>query len=152
MPAEARQASHRLRQLAAASLVELWLAAFWLLYAWLDYAVACHRWSGWRFDLNLWFSGFFALTGWRLVRRAASRYDDARLGNLLAQVEDAPDWALFPHPVQIIKREHLSRCLRRWGVTPRTSGWERFCRSWTADAALAVGCLGLTVHSWWMPA
>lgn len=150
MPAEG-PVDDPLRRLAVASLTELWLAAFWLLFVWLNYAIGCHRWTGWRLGVGLAFSGFCALAGWHWVRRAAARYDDAWLGSQLVWVEDAPTWALFPHPVQIIKREHCSHCRRRWGVTPRTSGWQRFSRSWRDDAAVAAGCLGLVVHAWWLP-
>ena len=121
----------------------------WWWFGWLDYAVACHRWAGWQFALSMSVSSTAALAGWGLVRRAAARYDDARLGDLLVQVEDAPAWALFPHPAQIIKREHTARCRRRWGITARTSGWARFRRSWRKEAVAASGCLAVVVHAWW---
>ena len=131
------------------ALTELWLAGWWLGCAWLNYAVACHRWIGWPFVLSMGVSSTAALVGWCLVRRAAARFDDAWLGELLARVEDAPAWAFCPHPAQIIKREHAARCRRQWGVTTRTSGWQRFRRSWRKDAMVAFTCLVVLMHAWW---
>ena len=122
----------------------------WLLAFCVGGAVADHRWSGWPLALSLAFSAGAALGGWRLVRRAAARYDDALLGDLLAHVPDAPPWALFSHPVHIIKHEHRALCQRRWGVTTRTSGWTRFRFSWRRDVLGALGCLALVAHAWWV--
>ena len=116
----------------------------------MNYAVACHRWSAVGCTLSVSLSGMAALIGWHLTRRAADRYDDARLGDLLTRVEDAPEWAPFPHPAQILKREHTAWCRQRWGVSARTSGWELFRRSWRTDASAALGCLAVVGHAWWL--
>ena len=152
MPAEAGLAGGSWRRVAMDAVAEMGIGLGWLWFGRLDYAVACHRWAGWRFALSIAVSCAAALAGWCLVRRAAARFDDARLGDLLAQVEDAPGWALFPHPVQTIKWEHTARCRERWGVTPRTSGWLLFRRSWRAEVASALGCLVLVLHAGWLGA
>ena len=131
-------------------MAELWLGAWWLGCAWLNYAAACHRWTPAGCTLSVGLSASAALIGWHLTRRGADRYDDAHLGNLLRWVEDAPAYALSLHPAQAVKRWHTSHCLRRWGLTPRTSGWQGFCRSWKKDAAWAFVCLVVTMHAWWL--
>ncbi len=150
MPAEAKLVGSGLRRAVAETAAEVALASPWLLFAWFNYAIACHRWIGWQFTLSMGVSVVAAAVGWWLVRRAVARCDDAKLGDLLAPVPDASEWTLFPHPAQILKRQHWARCQRRWGVTPRTSGWQRFCRSWRADATKATVCLVGVAHALWL--
>ena len=109
-----------------------------------------HRRTGWELTLSIGTSLIAAAIGRCSVRRAAARYDDAKLGDLLAPVPDVLEWTLFPHPAQILKRQHHARCRQRWGVTPRTSGWERFRCSWRQDAAWAAVCLVGTTHALWL--
>ncbi len=151
MPAKFRLAcGTSLRRSLIGVATEVCIALPWLLFDCLNYAVACHRWAEGKLALSLGASCVAGVMGWLLVRRAADRYDDAHLGDLLVQVDDAPAWALFPHLAQTIKREHTTHCHRRWGVTARTSGWEQFRESWKVDGVAAFGCLGLVVHAWWL--
>ena len=118
----------------------------------MNYAVACHRWTTGRCLLSMSVSVAAAIVGWQRTRRAADRYDDARLGDLLRWVEDPPTDTWSMHPAQVIKRQHAKHCLHRWGLTPRTSGWYSFRHSWKKDAASASVCLVVAVHAWWLAA
>ena len=122
----------------------------WLLCGWLNLVIACRRWSGGEQALSIIATVACALAGWCLVRRAAARFDDQRLGDLLRQVEDVPAWSSTPNAAQILKGRHFARCHRRWGVAPGTSGWERLRHSWRREAALALGCFCLGLHAWWL--
>lgn len=150
MPIETRQRGTRLRRLAVATVYYAWVALPWGSFAWLGSVIACRRWTGWELAVSLSACAAAAAQGCRLVWRIARKLDDAQIARLLLQVEDAPEWAIFPHPAQALKAAHLSRCSQWWGVTPRSSGWEPFCRSWRRDVAAALGCLAVSVHPWWL--
>ena len=74
---------------------------------------------------------------------------------LRAVVPEPEPWALFPQHEERILAAHVHACLRRWGVSLRSSGWERLTGQatawWRREAAVAVLlCLPLTVHPWWL--
>ena len=125
------------------------IALPWALFGWLNLVITCRRWSGGERALSICVTVACSLAGWSLIRRAAARFDDQRLGDLMRHVEDAPAWSSAANAAQILKREHLARCRGRWGVTPGTSGWELLCHSWRNDVALALGCFCLLLHAWW---
>ena len=150
MPTERLPLGLEWRRLAVDCLLEGIIALPWLLLFYLGGVIASYRWRGLFLGLSFVVSATAALRGWHLTRRAAARYDDARLGDLLARVPDAPEWAMSPHPAQLLKRQHQARCLRLWGVTVRTSGWQRFRRSWRLDAAQAIVCLAGVSHALWL--
>ena len=129
---------------------QFWIALPWALFGWLNLVIACRRWAGGEQVLSIGITAACALAGWCLVRRVAARFDDQRLGDLLRHVEDAPAWTSAPDATQILKAEHFARCHGRWGVTPGTSGWELLRRSWRTDVALALTCLWLELHAWWL--
>ena len=131
-------------------LLQVWIISPWALFAWLGMVIACRRWSGGELVLSLGITVTGAVAGWQLINRLGHRLHDVQLGDLLMAVGDPPLWELSPHPVQMIKRVHTTHCRRRWGVTPRTSGWELFRRAWRQDAADVLICVVLCVHPWWL--
>ena len=140
MPAEAQRPRRSWRRVAADGAAEVVIASPWLVFGG----------AGGRFAVSFGVNAFAVIIGWRLVFRTADRYDDAWLGDLLAQVEDAPAWARCPHPAQVLKRRHTAWCQRRWGVTPRTSGWQHLRQAWRRDALQASALFAVISHAWWL--
>lgn len=146
----AAPAARQFSRAVTTALLQVWLISPWALFAWLGMVIACRRWSGGELVLSLGITAAGAAAGWQFINRLGHRLHDVQLGDLLMAVGDPPLWDLSPHPVQLIKSAHVTHCRCRWGVTPRTSGWELFRRAWWQDVAGILCGFAVSVHPWWV--
>lgn len=138
------------------SALRAWTFSPWAALAFAGAAVALHRWPGLLGEVSAGVCAGTASTGWWLLWRSAERELDVSVAtHLRVSVPEPEPWALFWQAEERTAAAHTHRCLHRWGVSPRSSGWERLAARtrawWRREAAVALlFCAPLSVHPWWL--
>ena len=135
---------------------QVWTLSPWAALGYAGAAVGLHRWPGAGGHASALLCAAAAWSGWRLLWRVLVRGVDVGVAALLRATLPEPEpWALFLQFEERVVAAHTHACLHRWGVSPRSSGWERLAAQaetgWRREGVAAVLlCLPLAVHPWWL--